>query len=128
MSPRQIGILLTPVVLGSILILYATANYGVGVSRDSVGYLNAAQNLAKHHVLATDVSGTLEPLTHWPLLYPALLAPLYFFDAEVTQSARYLNVLLFALYIVAIQLLVLQETHGSVGRGSWRIAVCSFVL
>ena len=114
-SARQALILLIPIVLGSILLLYATATYGVGVSRDSVGYLNAARNLAVHGSFATDVSpGPRQPLTIWPILYPALLAPLYLVDAQVLQSVRFLNIALFGLYIAAIQILVLRETRGSV--------------
>lgn len=112
-SLRQLGVFLLPILLGSAFLLHATAIFGVGVGVDAVSYLNAAQNLVKHGRLATDFSpGPLQPLTHWPALYPILLVPLYLLSTEPATSARLLNVLLFGVYVAAIQLLVYRATRG----------------
>ena len=75
--PRRL-LLLLPAFLAAALLTYATGIYGVGVDRDSVSYLSAAENLARHGALVLTYSpGTPYPFTHWPPLYPALLAPLH---------------------------------------------------
>lgn len=111
----KVLLLLIPVLLGAFLLLHATSRYGVGVSRDSVSYLNAAHNLAFSGILATDIlPGSPRPLTIWPALYPALLSTLHFTGAQLLQSTRLLNALLFAAYVILMQLVVLRATRGAI--------------
>ena len=108
--------LLLPALLGAAILLYATSVYGAGVDRDSVSYVDAGRNLLIHQALViTFAAGPPQPLNHFPPLYPALLAPLHLSGAGIAYSVRILNAVLLALYIIAIQLLVLRATDGSIG-------------
>lgn len=111
----RVLVFLMPVVLGMSLLLYATSLHGVGVSRDSVSYLNAAKNLATTGALSTDfLPGEPRPFTHWPPLYPAILFPLLLLGGDIARQAVVLNAILLALYLIAIQLLVLRFTENSI--------------
>ena len=59
---------------GMLASVFATP-YGMGVTPDSLLYLNAADHLAQGHGLrVATADDTLVPLTHYPPLFPAILA------------------------------------------------------
>jgi hypothetical protein len=81
--------------LGAALVLYATAP-GLGISADSVRYLQAARSLrAGDGLRALDRDAHPAPLTHYPPLYPTLLAAT---PAPLT-FARGWNALAFAAWL-----------------------------
>ena len=69
---------------------------GAGISPDSTVYVDAANNLKMGRGLSVQ-SGPDEftPLTHFPPLFPALLALLGSLGFDASSGARWLNVLLF---------------------------------
>ncbi|MCC6147995.1 MAG: glycosyltransferase family 39 protein [Anaerolineaceae bacterium] len=78
------------------LLLSATSVYGIGVRSDSVAYIWSARNLAEGVGLGRlDGSGAFKPMTHWPPLYPAILALFPWFGVEVLEGARWLGAFLF---------------------------------
>jgi hypothetical protein len=79
------------------LILCCTAQYGVGVTPDSVAYISAARNLAMGNGLKIyDKS----PYISWPPLYPLLLAGLEFIKVDSFDGARLINVVCIILSVI----------------------------
>lgn len=78
-------------VLAIALILYATAQWGPGLTTDSIRYLDSAANVAAGDGLVTGVpDGVKRPLTVWPPGFPMVLAP----DASAAW-AQWVQALLF---------------------------------
>ena len=92
----QLAILLGLAFAGSIALLAATPK-GLGVSSDSVAYIGAARNQAAGLGLArlTGDGGT-EPMTHFPPLYPLLLAGPEVFGLPALRAARLISAIVFA--------------------------------
>jgi len=89
------GALMAVSAVGAGLMLLAT-HRGAGLSPDSGTYIACARNLlaGRGFVLGEGV-----PMTHFPPLFPALLAALGLAGLDPLQGARFLNVLLFAALI-----------------------------
>jgi 4-amino-4-deoxy-L-arabinose transferase-like glycosyltransferase len=98
-------------------VLYGT-RVGIGLSNDSVNYLRAARGLLDGRGLivmqAIHYAGAV-PMTHWPPLYPLLLATSGWLGLDMEGFARALNALLLAANILLIGLFAR-------GRGGGRIA------
>lgn len=94
------------------IILNATAQYGVGLSEDSVVYIAAAENLAAGNgYLSSDST----PITLWPPLYPGMMAFFVrFFDVDVLVVARVLNVALAVLVVGLTGVYARQLGLGSI--------------
>jgi hypothetical protein len=82
--------------LGAGLILFATHQYGPGLSPDSVKYISAARSVANG-------SGYYwyngRPMTVWPPLYPTILAGFERIGVGAENGARWINVLIFGIII-----------------------------
>ncbi len=91
------GILAIPAVMAFTLLAWSTRE-GIGITPDSVRYVDAARNLIEGNGLL--VGG--EPLTHYPPLYPALLAIAGLVAEDVITAARWLHALIFAVTIGAV--------------------------
>jgi hypothetical protein len=88
--------------LGILSLLYAT-KWGIGISPDSVTYLDAARNLLEGHGFSYKIGAELQTLTNYPPLYPTLLAVISFIlDLDLLQVARGLNALIFGLNIILV--------------------------
>ncbi|HQF70551.1 MAG TPA: hypothetical protein PLH39_04640, partial [Promineifilum sp.] len=105
------------------IVLNATAQYGVGLSEDSVVYMAAAENIAAGNgFLSSD--GT--PVTLWPPLYPAMMAFfVHFFDVDVLVVARALAVALAMLVVLLTGVYAFQlgltpiPALGAVAMTTW---------
>lgn len=99
-------------IAGLILILLVTP-WGIGVSHDSVFYLDAAENaLAGKGLRWQAGGGELRPLTHYPPFYSLLLAGVSLFGFDFVESARVLAAALFALNLVWTAWLVLRHSRS----------------
>ncbi len=86
-------------------LLFATRNYGVGVSPDSVWYFKAAGQI---------LNGDSFDMFLWPPLYPASLALVAgIFDIEILDAARFLNVTLFGITIFLCGILYRRFLNSS---------------
>jgi hypothetical protein len=92
---------------GLLFMLFATQR-GVGISPDSTVYLAAAQSLSRGLGLQvlSDGTGELVPLTHYPPLYPALLALTGAAGIALPSAARWLNAILFGANVGLVGLCV----------------------
>jgi len=78
--------------------LYLTMDKGAGVSTDSVVFLDTAENIVDKGKIWTTAYGRNIPMTHFPPLYPTLLATLSRVSgASIETSAKILGALAFAL-------------------------------
>ncbi len=67
----------------------------IGVSHDSVYYLDAAKNILKGLGVANTVTGQTVPMTHYPPFYPLVLAAISFVSgAEPLRAAYFLAMFL----------------------------------
>jgi 4-amino-4-deoxy-L-arabinose transferase-like glycosyltransferase len=93
--------------LGTALVLLATASFGPGISGDAVDYLSTADNLARGRGFI-DYAG--DPYLYWPPLYPILLAaPRWLAGVDTLVTGRLLNALSFGL-VVALTALLFRRT------------------
>ncbi|MHA1696286.1 MAG: hypothetical protein ACTSUG_13535 [Candidatus Helarchaeota archaeon] len=97
-------ILLVFSILSFILIITVTQNYNLGMSPDSVSYLEVAKNLQDGKGI-TGNNGKL--VSHWPPFYP--LSLVYFSNfvkIDILESARYFSALLFAITFILFNLIL----------------------
>ena len=92
-------------------ILSFALELGIGVSSDSIAYVGISENLVAGRGLTWLGGGGLEPVTHFPPLYPIVLAGFQLFGMEGLESARLLSIILFGCNIFLIGLLVWQVTN-----------------
>jgi 4-amino-4-deoxy-L-arabinose transferase-like glycosyltransferase len=87
---------------GAAAILYVT-RHGAGVTLDAVYYLSEARTwVATGHMVIPDFYGGIQPTTHWPPLYPLLLAVFGHFTGDAPSGARWLGAVVFALNIMLV--------------------------
>jgi len=112
----------------SLLMLWITTTYGLGISPDSLVYIETAKSvLAGHGFFAggLDVVNTRRgtPMTHFPPAYPLLLAVAGLCaDGDVLQGGRLLHALLFGVNSVLIGMAVHRCTQGG-----WVTAGCAIL-
>jgi hypothetical protein len=96
-------------VLAASALLYSTV-LGIGVSPDSVSYLGAAESLLSGNGLEYEHA----PSTHFPPLYPILLAMAAAVSrTDALGAARWLHAILLGLNLVLITVLAYQASGGS---------------
>lgn len=120
MPDRRLAVFLagTAVAVGAILL--AATRWGIGVSYDSVFYLSAADNLL-HGLGLSRLGGGGEviPLTHFPPLYPLLLAAGSWLSPLSTSAvARWLATFAYAGLAILSGLIVKKVTNSSVAGAS----------
>lgn len=75
------------------LVFKSIARYGPGISSDALHYISTAENLAKGNGF---YSYDGKPYTHWPPLFPSLIALLTLFGFKPLQGAGIINALSFS--------------------------------
>jgi hypothetical protein len=99
--------------LGSAALLRSSP-YGLGLSSDTVAYVNGAENIAKGNGYATSSgSGGFKPITGFPPMFSILLAPLSLLGLDILLWSRLLIVGLFGLDIFLVGLLAYRITNST---------------
>ncbi len=114
--------------VGLVFLMVGAAGASLWVTRDGVGFSNnsapfvcaARTYLQGGAMLVADDAGGLEPLRHWPPLYPAALAAMSKLTGDVPAAARWLDALLFPLSICLLAALALRLRLSAVAGA----AVC----
>jgi hypothetical protein len=109
--------------LGMLEILLATRT-GVGISPDSVSYIDGARSLLRGAGFSERFSGTPVPITHWPPLYSLLLAGTGLGGHDPISGARILSALLFGANVWLAGWLVLR--HGE--HAAWSAVLSSALV
>jgi 4-amino-4-deoxy-L-arabinose transferase-like glycosyltransferase len=82
--------------VAGVAILYATSEWGLVVSSDTVNYLRVARCLADGYGFYYGLpDGSIMPLTHFPPLYPLILSVPYYLDSDPIVVMRWVNALFF---------------------------------
>jgi hypothetical protein len=98
---------------GSFVILYST-KWGPWVFSDSTEYIVSARNLLAGHGLGLyGPSGAFHPLYFRPPFYSLILGFFGFIGADLVNTARWINVVLFGLTILLTGLSLYSFTHSS---------------
>lgn len=96
--------------LGVALVFLCTSRYGVGLSPDSANYLSAARSLLSGTGFRYSDGGIY---THWPPLFPALLAGFGLVGIEPQTAARFLNAFAFGAIVFVSGRLFLRCTTSN---------------
>jgi hypothetical protein len=110
-------------IAGMAVLAFATGGWGIGVTYDSVYYLDAARHLAAGEGLTTSINGELKLLAHWPPLYPVLLAGPAAVGVDPLQGARWLNILLFGANVMLVGCIVRYLGGGQ----AWATALAALL-
>ncbi|MCE5206960.1 MAG: phospholipid carrier-dependent glycosyltransferase, partial [Chloroflexi bacterium] len=108
-SSKSIVIIIPCIIVFVIAIainLWVTEN-GVGIHPDSTTYIGTAINILKGNGFY--LRG--EPMTHYPPLYPIILAISGSFNSNVADSARWLHALLYGVNVVLFGVSIYISTH-----------------
>ena len=103
----------------AILIVWLATRFGIGVAPDSTVYIEAARNLLSGRgLIALTGGGEFKPLTHYPPLYPALLAlltrvSLLLGEFSIETVARALNSFLFGANVLLVGITIRSYARGS---------------
>jgi hypothetical protein len=125
---NDLGIVFALAVLAAIVIWLAT-RFGIGVTPDSTVYIDAAQKLLDGRGLVVlKASGEWKPLTHYPPLYPSVLALLarvgdFLGGFSIETVARSLNSVLFGANVLLVGMAI-----RSYARDSYRLPILGAAL
>lgn len=103
----------------AMLIVWLATRFGIGINPDSTVYLDAAHNLLNGRGLtALTGHGEFQPLTHYPPLYPAVLASLARVGSllggfPIEAVARLLNSFLFGANILLVGITIRSYVRDS---------------
>ena len=117
---RQFTVLVLLVLAGAAgsVLMYWITDYGPGVGPDSVAYFGAARNLLAGNGLFVDG----QPMTHFPPVYPLLLALASpFRHGDILQASRLLGALLYGTNLFLFGLAVQIGTERSLWATSCAI-------
>jgi hypothetical protein len=99
--------------IGIASILVATSA-AVGVSSDSIVYVDSARHLAYGQGYFTRVDcGVKAPVVKWPPLFPMILSTFHILDIDPLQGARGINAVLFGANILSVGVLMYKFTRGA---------------
>jgi len=88
--------------------IFFSMKLGVGLSPDSLTYINVAKRIASGNGVNT-ASG--ESLTHYPPLYPLALALSGFLSTDLVYSAKLFHALLYCANLFVICMFIYRETR-----------------
>jgi hypothetical protein len=119
-----IVLILIGVIAGSIMLIFTPG--GAGVTDDSVFYLSGAQSILERGDLSWPVGGEeREPLTHFPPLYPLVLAGSGWLGVDIVHDAGLLGAILFGCCVAMIGWVVYR--HSSSAGASLTAAILALV-
>ncbi len=98
-------------IIGVGLLLFVSRRWGIGLFPDSAAYISAARNLLNGDGLSIiSKRGTLVPMTHYPPLFPILLAGIGLTGIDPIEGALWLNTLLFGANIMLVGMVIKRYT------------------
>ena len=107
---RAVWILLA---IASALVVVIATRWGAGVAPDSVAYLSAAESIAAGRGAMEITAEGWRPLTHFPPLYPLVLAAGVPMGVSPVIAARVLNALLLPSFILLAAFIAFRGSERS---------------
>ena len=100
------------VILVATCLIWVNTPFGVNTSHDSLFYLSTAENIAAGRgIFWTGSGGELKPLTHFPPLYPLVLAIFSWLSLPLDMPTRVIAASLFGLNAALIGLVIHAVTR-----------------
>jgi len=99
-------ILFIAVIFAIVFFLYVTEN-GVGISTDSTTYIATANSLLE----GKGFYKNSVPMTHYPPVYPILLAISGLFSYDIVDSARWLHTIIYSVNAILFGILIFLNTQ-----------------
>lgn len=113
-NPRLLWILITIVAVAGVIIQLHLTAPGMGISGDSVHYMEGARHLAAGDGYVRQIAeGDPVIMTGFPPVYSWSLVPSFWFNINVEHYARYMNALLLAACVALIGLIVFKTTDSA---------------
>lgn len=103
-------ILLSVSFILSLLFIFWSTPLGIGVSPDSVVYIETARSILSGKGFLYNS----QPLTHYPPMYPLILALSGLLSSDPLEGARWLHTLLFGLNVLVIGVIGFLSTNKSI--------------
>jgi hypothetical protein len=97
-----------------VAVIWWSTPLGPAVSFDSFAYLHVAQNVLNGHGLSLWTRDGYRAMTHWPPLYPLILALLGRLGLDLLTAARILQAALFAANL-GLAAAIVKRANGSTG-------------
>jgi 4-amino-4-deoxy-L-arabinose transferase-like glycosyltransferase len=116
---RKLAALLSLCGLSAAILIYWATPYGPGVSPDSTIYIGTARSLLE----GRGFESCGAPMTHYPPVYPILLAAAGTLGRDLLQSSRALHAILFGLNVVLVGCIAAVVTAGAIP-----VVICSLLL
>ncbi|HXV27718.1 MAG TPA: hypothetical protein VD913_02015 [bacterium] len=110
---------------GSIILLIATAPWGIGISKDGGRYLAGARGFLAGHGFVNAVKG--DPITHWPPFFSFSLAVIGFFGIDPVDGARGLHVVLYGINIFIVGFLIKRFSQSTIAALAGALLMLSSV-
>lgn len=102
------------VALLAVLTVILVTDFGIGITPDSTVYIEAARNLLNGRgLIALTAKGELRPMTHYPPLYPSLLALIAVTHVSIETASRWLQAVLFGANVLVIGLAIARYARDS---------------
>jgi 4-amino-4-deoxy-L-arabinose transferase-like glycosyltransferase len=100
---RQNSLILLLLALIAVAIVILATKFGIGITPDSTVYIETGRNLLNGRgLIALAPNGELKPMTHYPPLYPSVLALLGLLGLSLETAARLLNAFLFGANVLLV--------------------------
>ncbi|CAN5130760.1 hypothetical protein BH23BAC1_BH23BAC1_00060 [soil metagenome] len=127
MHPDTFKLTLLLIIIGIIgsIILGQASGTEIASSRDSLVYVEGANQIIKDGSFAVEKDGQHEVITRYPPFYSFLLALVSQFGLSVFSAAKVLNFVLFAANIFLAGYLFYRITGGNL---SWSVAFANIIL
>jgi hypothetical protein len=110
------GLMLALFLLGvaGVMVMLVSTRWGAGLNADSLMYINTSRNLLNGRGFSrlSGVSGT-KPVTHFPPLFPLLLAGLQMLGVKTVDGALLMNALAFGSSVLMVGLILNTATGKS---------------
>lgn len=106
-------------------IIYAMP-HGLDLSYDSIQYLSAGRNLLAGHGLSVfDTPNSVRPMTHFPPLYPAMIAAFGAIVGDVDRGAWVLNLVATVLTVVLVARLAERIAGKNRSAGAYAAVIAA---
>lgn len=108
-TKQRLARLLLPVIvcLPAVLVILYMTRYGIGLTPDSVAYINSAENLAAGNGFRLSYGNPPNQwLTQFPPLYPFLLSAFEVFNIPAVQAAKWLSIILLFTFTILFSVII----------------------
>lgn len=104
-----------PLAIAGALCIITSTRHGVGISGDSISYVQAARHLREGWglmLLDPSLFGGLTPMKQWPPFFSIVLSAIHLFGADAIDGARWLNAILFGCNILVAAVMIYRYSRS----------------